>query len=143
MSVTIIPGHVYDKVLLSKENLWCDLHIWLSRSQFSSLGVSLCLIIVISSDYSNIIGKIRCNLFSILVRNICHKGSGMLCYCRHSYYKYYNDILFPISQSADVFYHIFVSFVIFVAFSVWLWFQGNIFIVLSRIKRTILTKQIP
>ena len=50
MSLAIIPCQVYDEMLLSKGRLWCNLHIWLTRSMFSSLCISLSLIIVISLE---------------------------------------------------------------------------------------------
>ena len=49
MSLTIIPGKMYDAVLLSKGRLRCNLYIWLTRSMFCSLCINLSLIILIQN----------------------------------------------------------------------------------------------
>ena len=48
--------------------------------------------------------------------------------------------LFPISQTSSAPFHVFIFLVIFVAFSIFLWCQGKIFIVLSRIRSRIFTE---
>ena len=137
MSLTVIPGQAYDKVLLSKEILRCDLHIWLNKSQFCSFGVSLGLIIVISLEkylaicfpfwYETYVTKARvcCVIVAITVINTVM------------------TFLFPISQTSSGPFHISLFLVIFVAFFIFLWCQGKIFIVLSRIRRRIFTEQTP
>ena len=115
MSVVIIPCQVYDKVLLSKGRLWCDLHIWLTRSMFSSLCISLSLIVVISLEkylavcfpfrYEEIVTKARecCIIVVIAVINTAMSLS------------------FPFSQISATPWNIFAFSVLFVAFCVFLW----------------------
>ena len=102
----------------------------------SSIFVSLCLIIVISLEkclavcfpfwYEKYVIKARVGYVIVAIAVIITVIA----------------FLFPISQTSSAPFHVFIFIVVFVAFSIFLWCQGKIFIVLSRIRRRIFTEQI-
>ena len=137
MSLIIIPCQVYDIVLLSKGKLWCNLHIWLTRSEYSSLCVSLSLMVIISLE------KYVAVCFPFLYERYVTKARVGCVIVAIAVVTTLMTFLFPISQSSAALFNVITVVVLFVGFCVFLWCQWKIFIVLSRIKRRILTEQTP